>query len=264
MLHAWGALALVSAALLGDTGHAYHSFVRRNVLEFSVTGYAPLKDVRSFLDVGLKPSDISADTCEVLIPRQATLASQQPWAPFDFYTNILSPEEQAQEKTNGTLGEPDIFFSGDNFNRNSSDKSHVWTRKVVSNFKGSLDFLERKVGKDSFSFWLQFRRGLLSYGGLVSVRARMKNGQCVAAVFLCDKPLKKADSTTFCDPAGWSKKIQRIIAEASVQGAMADRFSGVLDEKKKNDIGALFIEFQDVDALGEEIGSTYVEKVATK
>ncbi len=264
MPYTLSALALLTWVLFSDTAHANQGFLRRTVLEFSVTGYAPLKDVRSYLDVGLKPAEDSENSCELLTPLPGTLASKQPWAPFDFYTNVVTAEEQAKEKASGSLGEANIFFSGDNYNRSSSNKSHEWTRKVVSNFKGSLDFLEPAVNKGSFSFLLRFQRGLLSYGGLVSVRASVAKGQCDASVYLCEKPLKKRDGKTSCDPAHWTKKIHRIIAEASVSGAMSDRFAGVVEEKKKNDIGSLFIEFQDVDPSGEEIGSTYVEKVATK
>lgn len=264
MLLVRNAIAFFLVLLNVGTARGSQGPLRLSVLEFSVIGYAPLKDVRSYLDVGLKPSETSEDACDILKPHSKTAASRQPWAPFDFYTNVLNPEEQAKEKAAGSLGEADIFFPGDNFNRNDSDKSHEWTRKVATNFRGSLDFLEPQISETSFSFSLKFTRGLLSYGGFIRVTPRLTKGQCSAAVYFCTKPLKQANGKTACAPSGWTKKIHRIVAEASVSGAMSDKFNGVVEEKKKNDIASLSIEFQDVDSSGDEIGSRYLEKVAAK
>lgn len=237
---------------------------RQSLVVLSVEGYDAYKDIRSLLDIGVVASGESdALTCAIADPKPGTKAAGRPWAPFDFYTNVLTQEEMDQEEAAGRLGEADIFFDGDNHNRNRGKHSHRWTRQVTDAFKGSLDFLQKKTDKDSFSFLLQFTRGKITYGGLVRARTYPKDGQCVAETVLCTKTYE-ADGKTHCHPDAWTKRVTDIVAEASVSGALSDKLWRVTDEKLKTDVASVSVVFQDLDKDGDDLGKPYKEKVAPK
>src|SRR4051812_7503854 len=123
--------------------------------------------------------------------------------PYDFYTNVRDAAEQEAQKIAGALGQPDIFFDGDNNDRNGQKQSHLWTRAVTPEFLGSLDFLEKVRQKDWFSHLIRFTRGKVAFSALVSVRAWVHEGKCTAAAFSCTKTSTASDGTTRCAPDGW-------------------------------------------------------------
>jgi hypothetical protein len=256
-------VVFISGAKTSAEALVKHS--RLSAVEFSITGYEPLSDVRSYLEAGVAedPSDMETP-CKVLEPRANTVAAKQPWAPFDFYTNIRDVAEQSAHTKTKTVGEPDIFFAGDDGNRNRANHKHQWTRRVADNFKGSMEFTEKRLAKDWFSFLVVFSRGALSNKSLLSYRTWMQKGQCQGAVFECTKRLVDTNGKSLCEPDGWTKQVSRVVAEASISGAAYDKLFGTNDEKKKNDLAALNVEYRNLDANGDPIGDFYLEKVAPK
>lgn len=249
-------LSLAASALAAES--------RQSLVSLRVDGYDALKDDRSFLDVGVKKVDDAAGSrCEILSPVPTTRAAKQAWAPFDFYTNIKLKVEQDEAIAAGRLGEPDIFFVGDDGNRNGKNDSHKVTRLVTDNFRGSLDFTEARREPTWFSFLVSFKRGKIDYQGLMSVRAWLATDKCKSALFLCTKAFKK-DGQTHCEPDGWTRQVLEVIADADVPGALSDTFFSVSDEKAKNDVAAVHLRFQDLDGKGQPQGAPYTEKVASK
>lgn len=258
-LHQFVLAGLFLSASAGAAGES-----RQSLVSLRVDGYDALKNDRSFLDVGLKKVDDAAGArCEVVSPDAKTRAAKQAWVPFDFYTNINLKEEQDDAIANGRLGEPDIFFAGDDGNRNGKADSHKLTRLVADNFRGSLDFSEGRREPSWFSFLVAFKRGKIDFIGLMSVRAWLDGDKCKSAVFFCTKTFKKGGQT-HCEPDGWTRQLLEVIADADVPGALSDTFFSVTDEKLKNDVAAVHLRFQDLDTKGQPLGGPYTEKVASK
>jgi hypothetical protein len=239
------------------------TYSRHSVLAFSVTGYAALRDVRSFLDVGIeKIKEEGGHRCEILHPLPTTKAARQPWAPFDFYTNILTAKEQKAAAKEGTLGEPNIFFAGDENNRNNEGHSHKWTRQVADNFRLSLDFIKGPKVKNWFSFVIEFTRGKIFNQRLVSTRAFLDSkGECRAIIYDCSAITIARDGSLSCTEDGWTRAILQVQAVASTSGALSDYYRGVKNEKSKNDVSKVLIELDNLDKKGMPEGSPYIHEV---
>lgn len=238
---------------------------RLNLVTLGISGYDKLKDVKSYLDVAVeKQNSPQGPKCVLLSPRAGTRAARHDWAPFDFYTNVLHDEEQRLEDKAGRLGEADIFFAGDNNNRNGGTDSHEWTRRPTDSFRLSMDFLERIVNKDWFSFAIEFTRGKkIHYKRLVSARTWLSaKKECKASVFDCTDTFTAPDGTLRCHPTGWTRILSEVVAEASTAGYTSDVFFRVTDEKAKNDVASVSIWYDDLDALGRPLGKPYLEQVA--
>ena len=235
---------------------------RKTLVSFRIEGYDKLKDVRSYLDVATTLAGTSdAPECILLSPLAGTKAAAQPWAPLDFYTNVLTPEDQATFKTEGTLGEADIFFKGDDTNRNGAKFTADWTRRVTESFRGSLDFLEKRQERDSVGFLLRFTRGVVSYQTLIKVRTWLDEGVCHAEMLGCSDT-EVIGGKTECRAGGWNRHLREVIAEASVSGALADKFYGTTDEKKKTDIAKVHIVYKQYDKDGRLLDQVWKQKVA--
>lgn len=250
------ALQFIASTLvlfLAQTASAY-SPDRESLVSLRTDYY---KDVRSYWDVG-----VDKDECAFL-PPQTKKTAAQPWAPFDFYTNVVDKAEQDKHKAAGTLGEPDVFFDGDNNNRNASKDPHDWTRIVADQFKGSLTFLQKRVTKNEFEFLLSFKRGLIDYKTLILTRAEIRKGKCTVFTVNCTDTSEKGGKTV-CNKGGWNRELVEVVAQADSGGFASDKLFGVTDEQKKNDVYAVFGKFQDLDENGEPKGDPYLLKVASK
>lgn len=232
-----------------------------------IAGYAPFANKRTRLDMGvLEIPTMAGLRCELLVPRPATQASQAAWAPFDFYTNVLNESEQREQAS--TLGEPDIFFAGDDDNRNGAADSHRWTMVPQRSFQASLEFGNRRMGeqtRDWAGFLVKFIRGpsgaALKYESLISVRAFPLGGKCEARVFQCQKP---SPSGTSCEPDGWTRWLHEITAHADTRGALSDLWKKPTSEREKNDVSALDGEVTDLDSTGTPKGARRILRLATK
>ncbi len=238
---------------------------RITLMTLAVEGYDRLKDVRSYLDVGISSERTETGLdCGFHTPRKGTTAAAQAWAPFDFYTNILSKTQQEEHEAKGGLGEPDVFFAGDDRNRNSQSQSHRWTRKVADNFQGCIDFLEPKRDKSNFSFLVKFTRGLIQFESLFSARTWAEGDRCRAAIFDCTRKVRESDGTTRCESDGWTRKVLELRAQADLKGGLSDTLFRVTEEKTKNDVASIQGLFQDVDGQQRNVGKPYLETLATK
>jgi hypothetical protein len=254
-------LGLVGALWAPTAGFAAQES-RKSLISFRVEGYDKLKDVRSYLDVATQLSTLAeTPECIFLSPLAGTKAARQPWAPFDFYTNVLNAEEQAQFKAEGTLGEADIFWKGDNANRNAAKYTADWTHLVTDSFRGSLEFMEKWQERDSFGFLLRFTRGTIDFQSLVKVRTWLENGSCQAEVVGCTD-MEVVGGKTQCRPGGWNRHLLEVIAEASISGALADKFYGTIDQKKKTDVAKVHLVYKEFDKDGRLLDQVWKQKVA--
>jgi hypothetical protein len=212
------------------------SYKRVSLLDISVKDYKPFEGMFSYLDVGIsRKEDSQKPECDFLSP-QVPSGETWPWSPFDFYTNVRSDAEQKQ--FSAELGSSDVFFTGDDHNRNASTDSRAWTRKVTSNLLGSIDFLEPKKGKGWFSFRLKFTRNKLKFDGLIAARTWEEKGECKAKLFLCTKKIEKQGELN-CESGGWTRSIDHVEAFADKAGGTYDYWNGTKDAKLKNDIWQL-------------------------
>src|SRR5690606_23735236 len=136
-------------------------------------------------------------------------------APFDFYSNVVDATEQQENAAARKLGEPDIFFPGDDNNRNGDKASHRWTRAVAENFKGSIDFHDRTVQSHLVSFRIHFQRGPLEFHALIAARsAKRMDGTCRSVAYYCSLPVEHPDGSFACAKGGWTHQLLEVTAEA--------------------------------------------------
>ncbi len=263
MLHRFATLSLFTILGTATLVCATPSAERLNVVNLAIEGYSALKDHRSYLDVGVLPvfENGTLSKCELLPPRKSSKAASQPWFPFDFYNNVLDSSTQNTQDKSNRLGEPDIFFEGDDNNRNGREDSHRWTCHVHDAFKGSLSFSEKVIEPDQFTFQLAFKRGVVAYEALFRTRAFVRDGKCAAATDHCTQ-IEDKDGKKTCAPNGWSRQLLQVVAQANLKGALSDTLLGVTDEKAKSDVAALFAIFQNIGPSGEPLGQPYREKQA--
>ncbi|MBY0369372.1 hypothetical protein K2X33_01715 [bacterium] len=231
---------------------------RLSLVSMGVEGYDAFAPIRSYLDIGVARKEAA---CEILSPRAGTKAASRPWLPFDFYTNIHDDAERTKAQNAGTVGEADIFWVGDNGNRNAGNANHDATREVTAAFLGSLEFQQCRRQTDRFSCLLAFTRGSVVFKTLISVVAWPKEDGCTAAAFQCTKPYEN-EGTTHCQPDGWTRKIHEVVALASLTGAASDKFWRVTDEKKKTDVSSVEAVFQNYDTATQAEGDRYREHVS--
>ncbi len=88
----------VAAARQPENG-ASESFKRIPLITMTIEGYEPFAKKRTSLDVGVRAlwDKGELQKCEWLSPREGTKAAERSWAPFDFYTNVTSPDEVKKE-----------------------------------------------------------------------------------------------------------------------------------------------------------------------
>src|SRR5262249_33631253 len=144
----------------------HRAFKRDNQIAIRLKEVASYEKVVSYLDVGLQETvnDRGDHRCEILTPRRnakfdvdgRTVSGDiQNWkaSPFHFYNQGPTPEEQSLMRA--VLGEPDVFFPGDDFNRNGLSKndpksSSQWSRKVDKKY--DLCFSWRLLSRESDRF----------------------------------------------------------------------------------------------------------------
>lgn len=211
----------------------------RRIQLFSLTseGYEELEKKQMSWDIGVQETanNQGAIECSLLRPREGTQAAKWEWAPLDIYYNAVDDAERTRLRAQ--WGERDIYFEGDDLNRNGKGEDHTWTLKVPKDFRESLDFFSRKMNDSQTRLELDIgvTRGSLVMRRLFRVDAVLENGRCVAHAFLCTKP----DDKGICDENNWLHQIREIVAHIDVAGGLLDRARAVRSGKLKNDIESL-------------------------
>ncbi len=250
----WCALGLASFAF---SANAAETPRRVRLVKFVSEGYPPLKNKVSSLDVGvLEKKDGENVVCEILDPRPKTKAASTRWAPADLYSNAQSPKEFAT--AGARQGEKDIFWVGDDNNRNGGTDSYQLTLGPDPVLTNSMDFEDKLATKNGFSYRFRFTRKGIHFETIVRVEAKALNGNCTAYAYHCDR--LEGDQ---CAAGAW-KNFRRATVVVDVKGALQDSFKPPTSDKERNDISALRLELSEVDAQGYPKGEPYEKVVAKK
>lgn len=222
---------------------------------------ASYENVVSHLDIGVEetvsPSGIHS--CSILRPREGARIQTKddgtqvmtgkerawPWSPFHFYNNVVDEEERATFKD--SLQEPDIFFPGDDFNRNARSKSDPlascsWSRRVDEKYEKCFTFVLLKPEvPNAFRMSIQFQRGQLDWKGLLAVVAEYdaREAQCKAYGLLCSDIRYDGNGSPSCAEGGWTHQLHEVLAYPDTKGYAADLVRSALftiPETQKNDI----------------------------
>ncbi|MBI4403881.1 MAG: hypothetical protein HY537_06965 [Deltaproteobacteria bacterium] len=232
---------------------------RVHLVELAVQGYAPFKDKLTSIDAGiLKITEGDKTRCEILEPRASSVLSQKLWAPLDFYSNVVNETEEEIESRHG---EPDIYFDGDDNNRNGSNDSHMKTLTPLQSFAKSLAFGKRtSTDKSSLSFPIQFKRGEIHFSGHLQVATSAGQGSCRTSAYLWLQT----------NPPGESKpriryELRKVIAYADLVGGTLDKilswspFSKKAPEADKKDIKKVEALVAEVDDQGRRGEPHYIQ-----
>jgi hypothetical protein len=246
--------AIVVGLLLFQTGTAVAAPQRVTVATMSVEGLPLFGDSRTSVDAGVQ--DQTGDGthhCELLTPRPSSRVAGEPWSPLDLYMNVRSASEQQEDAA--TLGEPDIYFQGDDGNRNGQTDSASWTKEVPPFLLDSLDFFDPQRDDSAFTFVLGFTRGDLHFRGLFTARAEWQSNRCGVALYRCTQPSDANGSS--CAQNGWTEQILQVIAVADKWGALRDQFRHINRDRERNDVFGL-------DIVVADGGSGRREKLVSK
>lgn len=234
---------------------------RLHLLQFVSQGYAPIKDKASSLDVGvMETTEESGVRCELMAPRTDSRVAKQPWAPSDLYTNVLTEEEKQTEVKRA--GEKDIYFEGDDKNRNNKQETYDWTLAPDTKLTNSMDFGNKTQTPSEVSFYLQFTRTGISYETLLKISTIPSATGCAAYAYVCDSQALDKE-TRSCKTGGW-RRFSRAIVDVDVKGALMDSLKPPPSDKQRNDIKALRFSLSKVDEKGIPVGDIYEETVAKK
>lgn len=257
--------ALVSCQQSGDVSSSIDGFEfgnrlangakRVHLFKFTSEGYEALKNKISSVDIGLDEG-----ACELLAPRQGTRAAGFPWAPADLYTNV---QTEAEKKTAGPrLGEKDIYFAGDDNNRNGNGQAYDWTLVPDTSLTNSMDFLKKQVSKKEASYFFRFRRTGIDYQTVIRYTAHRTTTGCTAMAYVCDKG-QVDTATQQCRAGGW-RHFRKVAVGVDVKGALTDKLIAPKTDKERNDIAYIKVELANVDGEGNPVGSPYEDIVAKK
>lgn len=193
-------------------------FRRVHLIKLLVENNPALSGTIYSVDAGIKEERKGKGeiiSCELVSPRSA-IASKQPWAPLDFYTNSESEEERAQKSAR--RGEQDLYFVGDDNNRVIKTEgtlgSYDWTLIPMGGVAKYLRFLEPR--KDSFpsefSFLLTFGQGNIKFQGMLRIVAiQIPIVGCTAFAYLCREIVKNDDHHECANDKQWAV-IKKIVA----------------------------------------------------
>lgn len=234
---------------------------RVHLLKFVSEGYEPFKNKISSLDVAvLEKKEAEKVTCEILAPRAGTRVAKTAWAPADLYANLQNEKEQ--KAAGDRLGEKDIFFVGDDKNRNGKNDAHDWTVFPDPSLTNSMDFLDKKVSPHEFSYFFRFTRKGIFYQSIIRVTAKASSDGCSAVAYICDAKSLNAEART-CADGGW-RNFRKAIVSVDVRGGLTDQLKPPASDRERNDVAALKVVLSDVDADGNPKGDPYEETVAKK
>lgn len=240
-------------------------------------GYRQLEKKTLRFDVGIKEKKDQTGnlSCTLITPRPGKAAASLPWTPFDFYGNTLSEPEHKDSLLNAQKRR-DIFFVGDDFNRNGRKDSVEWTMDPHPAFAQSLHFSNFLPFRDQFQFSLQFsrgtrnERGLLQFAALLGVSSYVgvidSKELCWAKATLCTHVGTDSDGKPFCSTSKEHPiyEVARIRAQFDYPAAAKDYMSSVVDERQKHDVKELLGDVRVLSADGTPIGPMHEISLAKK
>jgi len=235
-------------------GAAFAGTTKRvHLVRFVSEGYPAYKNKVSSLDVGVSGDNVN---CELLDPQKKTKAAAARWAPADLYTNAQTAAEF--QGAGARQGEKDIFFVGDDNNRNGAGQSYQATLVADTSLTNSMDFENKVREKDSAQYGFRFTRTGILYQTIIRIEAKPSKEGCTALAYVCDRV-----EGAGCAAGGW-KQFRRAIVTVDVKGGLMDSFKPPASDKERNDIKELRLELSEVDGEGYPKGSPYEKVVAKK
>jgi len=230
---------------------------RVHLVKFMSEGYAPHKNRISSLDVGVSESKEGDKLkCELLAPKVGSKAAAARWAPADLYVNVQTPTDFA--KAGARQGEKDIFFEGDDNNRNGAGQAYTTTIATDPTLTNSMDFENKTVTADSVTYGFRFTRTGILFDTIIRIDAKPSAEGCTAIAYVCDQMSGKE-----CTAGAW-KQFKRAIVTVDVKGGLMDSIRPPASDKQRNDISSLRLELSEVDGEGYPKGSPYEKVVAKK
>lgn len=234
---------------------------RVHLLKFTTEGYEPYRTKFMSLDVGvLEKRTGDRVECELVTPRTQTRAAGLPWAPLDFYANLRNATER--QAAGDRVGEANIFFAGDENNRNGGNDAATATVVPDPMMTNSMDFMDRRTSQTEISTFFRFVRTGILYQSLIRVKAKLVGGSCTAIAYVCNVGAVDATART-CAANGW-RQFRKTIVTADVRGGLGDQFRTPASDRERNDVAALRLELSNIDADGNPTGAPYEETVARK
>lgn len=237
--------------VLAFSGSAFAGNKRVPLVQFVSEGYAPHKNRISSLDIA-----VSEEKCELLSPLPKTKAATARWAPADLYVNVQTPTDF--QKAGARQGEKDIFFVGDDNNRNAKGEPYTSTIATDPTLTNSMDFENKRVTATSMSYVFRFTRTGILYETILRIDAKLAKDGCTALAYVCDRL-----NGTECEAGAW-KQFKRAIVAVDVKGGLMDSIRAPASDKQRNDISSLRLVLSEVDDEGYPKGTPYEKVVAKK
>jgi len=225
---------------------------RAHLVEFTSEGYEPYKNKVSSIDVGVleNRSDRGVE-CELLAPQASTRAAKQPWAPQDLYTNVVSEQEKTEHPDR--QGEKDIFFTGDDNNRNGTKQSYQSTMIPETMLANSMDFENKKIEKSEFTFSFRFTRKGILVERRMKLKVKPTGSTCVAGAYIC------ANNDNSC--TDW-RLLHKVVVHVDVKGGIKDRVRPPASDRERNDIKKVVLQESALDK--DEKPTTSISEVIEK
>lgn len=182
---------------------------REHLVELVVINSSLFANALISIDAGVGWMPVNqGDQCQLLDPMRKEF-TKLPWAPLDYYKRL---EERGVKEAADLEGAPDIYFEGDDDNRNGRKDASDLT-SIVDPARKDVVFKRLSRGPVEAVFAVGFDRGALAFTSLMKVRALEKDGDCVAEAIVCHPTRTDAMGVTVCDGA-WSNPIDQIRAHA--------------------------------------------------
>jgi len=177
------------------------TFSRINLLRIYSVG--ALTDYFTSIDFGIEkyfPFSSGAHECRILQPMTDELRSRSP-SPAHLYMNKTEAEVKDGK---GNTDAEEVFFPGDNDNRNGREDNHEWTQIPSQEY---LQF--RKVWQithGEYRFYVSFDLGGYKFKGNVQVKTWANAEGCETGAYLCTE----VDEQGRCTSEDWSLRIESL------------------------------------------------------
>jgi len=165
------------------------------------------------------------------------------------YTNKVTAEDD-KEWANRP-GEQDIFFVGDDNNRNAVQDPYTSTLRLPEDFEESLSLEPAEIPwENGVSFLLSFKRGKYSFKKNYLAALKLSpnaKGQCVGRILICSDH----ETVDRCKKDGWTWEVRKMVVHLDVNQAIQEHllsvFSARVPGNERNDIKGARLEFLDLN-----------------